>query len=416
MMVRYEIKKILGRPSGRIALLLFICTLVIACWQSIQGGGLGYIWVNEQGDGEVGLSAARKLRAVQHEWEGLLDEEYLADIMRELNRIATTPEYRSEEYEQNDIAFSWQHALLPVRYMLNNSFSSDFRDFNWYLADTLDPSLAGNFYSNRVKLLTEWLYDETDEAYTLYTEREKQYLISQYEKWETPIYYDYMNGWSQLLENAGYIVLIGVLVMGYLVAGIFPNEFKWRSDSVYFTTVYGRNKAIVAKIKAGFLLVTVLYWGCILIYTLFTLCYLGFDGAGCVIQYDYWKSIYNLTYWEAYLLYILSAYLGMLFIAFLCMWTSAKTRSSVFAVTIPFILVFGPSILESNRVADWLTKLLGLLPDNLLELDAHLKYFSIYDLGFTVSGAWPILAVLYSILTIVLVPVMYREFRRKQIS
>lgn len=219
-----------------------------------------------------------------------------------------------------------------------------------------------------------------------------------------------------LLEESGYIMLLGVLIMGYLVAGIFSNEFKWKSDAVYFSTAYGRNKAIAAKIKAGFLLVTVLYWGSVLIFTLFTLCYCGFDGGNCPIQFDYLWSMYNLTYAQAYLLYAVSSYIGMLFIAFLVMWVSAKTKSAVFAVTIPFILVFVPNFLENSTFAESLTKILGLLPDNLLDVTQRLSEFSVYDLGFTVTGSWPLLFVLYTVLTVVLVPVMYREFRRKQIS
>lgn len=68
----------------------------------------------------------------------------------------------------------------------------------------------------------------------------------------------------------------------FLLAGIFSNEFKWKADAVYFSTLCGRNKATSAKIKAAFLLVTVLYWGAMLIYSLFTLCYLGFEGARCI--------------------------------------------------------------------------------------------------------------------------------------
>ena len=415
-MVRYEIKKVLDRPSGRIALLLFACVIVLSCWLSAAGGSLGIIWVNEQGEDETGMAGYRKLREAQNEWEGYLDEEHLADIIRELNRIAATPEAQSDDYRQNDIAYSWKLAVMPVRDMLNEYYGANFTDFNWYLADTLSPSAAGDFYFNRVKLLKEYLYDETSTISDQLSEREKQYVIGQYEELETPIYYEYKQGWYMLLEESGYIMLLGVLIMGYLVAGIFSNEFKWKSDAVYFSTAYGRNKAIAAKIKAGFLLVTVLYWGSVLIFTLFTLCYCGFDGGNCPIQFDYLWSMYNLTYAQAYLLYAVSSYIGMLFIAFLVMWVSAKTKSAVFAVTIPFILVFVPNFLENSTFAESLTKILGLLPDNLLDVTQRLSEFSVYDLGFTVTGSWPLLFVLYTVLTVVLVPVMYREFRRKQIS
>lgn len=97
---------------------------------------------------------------------------------------------------------------------------------------------------------------------------------------------------------------------------------------------------------------------------------------------------------------------GMRFIASLDMRVSAKIPSPVFAVTIPSILVFVPNLLENSTFANALSKILGLLPDDLLDLTQHLQSFDVYDLGFTVMGAWPLL----------LVPVMYREFRTKQIG
>ena len=417
MMVRYEIKKVLGRPSGKIALFLFVCVIILSLWTTIFGDEYGdLVWVNEQGDAEYGFAAHQKLRKAQNEWAGELDEEHLESIIRELNRIAATPEYNSDEYNQRDIAFHWRMGIDPVRGMLYRTFSPGLQNFDYYLADTLSPSVAGKFYSQRVELLRSYLYEEDNEEAARLSDREKEYLISQYEKLEGPIYYDYHRGWYQTLSNLTFIMLLGTLVMGYLVSGIFSNEFKWKSDAVFFTTYHGRSWAVSAKIKAGMVLVSVLYWGGVLICTLFTLGFCGFDGGNCAIQFDCYRSFYNLTYLQTYLLYVVSCYIGILFMMFLCMWVSAKTRSAVFATTIPFILIFVPNFFANSTLADALSGVLALLPDKMFDLFAHLKYFDVYDLGFTVVGAWPLLFVIYSVLAVVLVPVMYREFRTKQIG
>lgn len=417
MMVWFEIKKVLSRPSGKIALFLFVCVIILSFWTTVFGDEYGEIvWVNEQGEEETGFAAYWKLRDAQKEWAGELDEEHLADIIRELNRIAATPEARSEDYQQRDIAFGWKLGVKPVRDMLYRTFSPGLQDFDYYLADSLSPSVAGEFYSRRVELLRSYLYEENNEEAAVLSDREKEYLIGQYEKLESPIYYDYHEGWHQVLSNLSFIMLLGTLVLGYLVSGIFSNEFKWKTDAVYFTTYHGRGRAVSAKIKAGVILVSALYWGGVLICTLFTLCFCGFDGGCCAIQFDYYRSFYNLTYWETYLLYVVSCYIGILFMMFLCMWISAKTRSAVFATTIPFILIFVPNFFANSDLAYALSDVLALLPDKLLDLVQHLKYFDVYDLGFTVVGAWPLLFVIYTVLAAVLVPVMYREFRTKQIG
>lgn len=416
-MVWFEIKKVLGRPSGKIALFLFVCVIILSFWTTVFGDEYGdLVWVNEQGDAEYGFAAHQKLREAQNEWAGELDEEHLADIIRELNRIAATPEYQSDDYKQNDIAFRWRMGINPVRYLLYRTLSPGLQNFNYYIAETLSPSVAGEFYSRRVDLLRSYLYEEDNADAELLSDREKEYLISQYEKLEGPIYYDYYRGWHQVINNLPFIMLLGTLVLGYLVSGIFSNEFKWKSDAVFFTTYHGRSKAVSAKIKAGIVLVSVLYWGGVLICTLFTLGFCGFDGGNCAIQFEYYRSFYNLTYLQTYLLYVVSCYIGILFMMFLCMWVSAKTRSAVFATTIPFILIFVPNFFANSRLADALSGVLALLPDKMFDLFAHLKYFDVYDLGFTVVGSWPLLFVIYSVLAVVLVPVMYREFRTKQIG
>lgn len=84
---------------------------------------------------------------------------------------------------------------------------------------------------------------------------------------QTPIRYDYMRGWTQLLEYAPTVIMVVMLILVYLVAGIFAGEFQWKSDAVFFTSVYGRNKAVAAKIKAGVCIVSAVYWLAILLYS-----------------------------------------------------------------------------------------------------------------------------------------------------
>ena len=69
---------------------------------------------------------------------------------------------------------------------------------------------------------------------------------------------------------------------------------------------------------------------------------------------------------EKYLLTAAGGYIGCLFISALSMLVSAKTRSTVVAVLVPFILIFIPSFL-ANINSPAVARLLGLLPDQLLQ-------------------------------------------------
>ncbi|MGM9678054.1 MAG: hypothetical protein ACI3XW_10620, partial [Butyricicoccus sp.] len=60
-------------------------------------------------------------------------------------------------------------------------------------------------------------------------------------------------------------------------------------------------------------------------------------------------------------------------------------------------------------------KIVGLLPDQLLQLNSVLCRFSLYSIGGTVVGSISILFVLYTVLTLVLQPVLYTVFRKKEV-
>lgn len=414
-MVRYELKKMFGTFGGKIALFLYAAIVLLSCWLAATGAlNLGTDWVNEQGEHETGISAIRKMRSAQNEWEGYLDQETLTRVIQENARINATPEGQSKNAQKSDIAFGWKQGFIPIRELINRSYASGFRSYDYYRTDGISVIKEETFYANRINLLKDWLYDKTDVAYDLYSEAEKQYIISQYEELETPFYFDYHDGWYQLLENAGFIPSLGVLILGFLLAGIFSNEFKWKADSIYFSTLLGRNKAISAKIKAGLLLVTILYWAAMMLYSLFTLCYFGFEGAGCVIQLRVWKSLYNITMWQAWVLALICGYIGNLFLATLTMFISAKSKSSVIAVTTPFVIMFIPSFLQG--MADWLDVIVNMMPINLLEFYQHLGTFNLITILGKVYRTIDLCIPLYTILTVLLVPVIYHNYSRKQIA
>lgn len=407
-MVKYELKKIVSSTGGKIALALMALLVAVGCWMCISE----VEWVNERGDSETGLAAVSKLRAAQKEWAGVLDEERLAQIIRENQRICATPEAQSKDYRQNDIAYGWKQGIRPVLNMMNYAYSAGFQEYDWYCNESVTPDRAGEFYGNRTKRMKDWLLDKTGSAQYLFNENEKQYLIDQYENLETPFYLDYTEGWKQVCYYAPFVIMMAALILGYLCAGIFAGEYRWKADSVFFSARHGRDKAVWAKIQAGLLLVTLVYWGSVLFYTLVGLGTLGFDGGSCPLQIDMWKSFYHLTMRKAWLLTVVGGYIGCLFFALLTMWVSAKTRSTVFASMVPFLLVFLPTFLE-NLNSDWVSRALGLFPHQLLEIYQALRYFYVYDFGITVKGALEIIPVLYLLLSAALVPIMYFRFRKR---
>lgn len=414
VMVRYELKKIFGSFGGKVTLVLYAAVVVLSCWLAAAGElNVGSVWVNEQGSRETGPAAVKKMQAARAEWTGWLNQDMLTRAVQENARINATPQAQSNDVRQNDIAFGWKQGFDPIRELINRSYSPGFRHYDYYTADGITAIDEQTFYSNRVKLVREWLNDKSDVGESTFTQQEKDYIISQYESLQTPFYMEYHDGWYQLLEKGTFILMLGILILSYALSGIFSGEFKWKADALYFSTTYGRTKGTSAKIKAGLLLITLLYWAGILVYSLFTLTYLGFGGGNTVIQVRLWKSLYNITMRQAWVLAVSCGYIGNLFLGILTMLISAKTKSAAVAVSMPFIVIFIPVILQGT--VDALSTFASIMPSTLLEFYQHLSTFDLVTVFGKVFRVADLCIPLYGLLTLILIPILYREYRTKQI-
>ena len=404
-MVKFEIKKVFLRRGNQIAVALLAVLLCVVCFFA---GNISY--VNESGETETGFQAVKKLREEQKKWSGPLDEAKIRKVIEENNKISQTPEAKSEDFQENDKAFHKKQGFQEIGNLLNYAYAEGFRDYNYFRADSLKPEDASKFYENRIVLLKEWL---SGEGKALFSETEKEYLIKKYESLQTPFFYDYVEGWKQLFLYFPTILMILMLVLGYLISGIFAREFQWKADSILFSSMYGKNKAVSAKVKACFYIVTGIYWCTVLLYTGAVLLYLGADGAFCPIQANSsgWKSFYEMTNMEKYILCAVGGYLGCLFISFLTMLVSGKTKSSVAAVVLPFVLLFLPSFL-SNINHPAAAGILGLLPDRLLQLAQGTANFTLYEIGGKVLDGIFLLFPVYSVFCALLLPVLKRMYRK----
>ena len=407
-MLRFEVKKVFSRTANKIAIIILAAALCITVSFAI-----GYVeYVDENGNSSSGYTAAHQLRDKKNQWAGYVTEEKISAMLEENANINASDEYLSNDVREQNKAYAKKQGFEDIRNMVNHAFSS-FGEYDYYRADSVTYDEAGTIYQHRISNLEEWLNSE--EASDRYTSEEKEYLITKYKELDTPFYYEYADGWKTLLEFASTIIMLTVLILGFLVSGIFSNEFQLKADAIFFSAKLGRNKGVLSKIGAGFLIVTGIYWIIMLIYSGSVLLFLGADGSGCAIQTGLgaWKSFHNITYFEEYLLIVFGGYIGSLFISVLSMLVSARTRSAVMAVTIPFILLFLPSFLSGISA---LSEVLGLLPDQLLQLSISVNNFNLYQIGEKVMGAIPIIMILYLILLCILLPELYRVYRKTQIK
>lgn len=408
-MLYYELKKIWVKPGTKIAMAILAVLLFVVCWFAFHN-----VYYLDESHGHVyGAEGISKLKAAKKEWAGALTEEVIADVIRENTRINETPEALSEDVNQQNIAYGWKQGFHDIRYLIMRSFC-EFQEGDYYKPDTLKPEDAQHFYENRIQHLKEWL-DEESQRYT-FSEDEREFLIERYEALETPLEYDYAEGWKQLFELSSMITMIMMLVLGFVSAGVFAGEFSYKADGIFYSSYHGRGRATAAKLGAAILFTTAVYAVMMSLYTVIVLAMLGTDGAGLFIQtnHDYgWKSFYILTNMQKYCLTVIGGYIGTMFILLLTMLVSAMTRSTALAATIPFIVIFIPSFIGGSKY-EIVGKILALLPDRLLDIHQSLAYFYLYHIGGKIVGAMSVIFPLYAIAAIVLCPLLYYIYRHKE--
>lgn len=408
-MVRFELKKMLCKTGGKIALLLLAAIVVICCWWAVSG----VHYLDEEGNVQTGFTAVRKLRAMRKEWAGILDEEMLRKVIAQNQSIAADPDSRSGDSKKINAVHSPVQGSSEIRALMICSYAEGFRTYDSWIAYRVQPDQAPQFYENRTRLLKDWLYSE--DAVDEFSQSEKDFLIQRYETLETPFKVDYTEGWQQIAPYSMTVVMLGVMVLGYLLSGLFAGEFQIKSDALFFSSFHGRRKAVAAKVKAGFLLVTIVYWAMWLTYSGFVLAYLGADGADTPIQSTMtdWKSFYNITQWQKYLLMTFGGYVGCLSISAMTMWVSAATKSSILAAMVPWVLIFIPSFVQNLHFLD---DVMALFPDRLLRVYEGLRYFEVFELFGKVVGAIPLQFVIYIPVTLILMPIIYQTYRKKQLG
>lgn len=407
-MVYYELKKIFCKGTNKAAILLLCATVFIFAVMAVYSA----YYVDEAGNEHKGPGACHALAALQEQWEGPLTEAKIREVLQENVRINAMPQALSEDVTQQNIAYSLKQGFSDIRNLINYSYDS-FNSYDYYKIDSVGPEEAGKFYANRLRNLKQYL--EGDGSY-YFTDKEKAFLISQYEQMEAPLIYEPHIGWAKMIEYFPGICSLLALVVAFVCAGIFSGEFSTKADAVFFSALYGRNRAVSAKIKAGCLIITLLYWVCIAAYVLLVLLLAGWGGSGTMIQTDTsgWKSFYNITFLEQALWCFVGGYVGCLVIGALTMVISAKTKSTILAAVIPFILIFFPEIFSSLTVYPFFETLFTAAPGKLLQINELIEGFSMYTVGGKVFGAVYILIPLYAVIFCVLVPILYRVYKRQR--
>lgn len=130
--------------------------------------------------------------------------------------------------------------------------------------------------------------------------KQQEFLKRKYEEIEMPLDYAAKDSWDTMAMYAQTYGIILAVVIGFLAAGIFADEFRTKAEAVFFSTKYGRSKATRNKLLTGIVMTTVVYWTGMGILSIVSFGVMGTSGFLTPYQIDQPYSIYSMTYGEYY--------------------------------------------------------------------------------------------------------------------
>ena len=395
LILKYEWKKIFSRKINRV--LLFAAFLLAILFSCLAAGSMRY--VDEEGITHTGITAARRLAADRNRWEGILTEDNFTEIMQSRKKLA---QKYSNEIPDTEFGKTIQ-SYSDITYFIINVLTSD-SDYDENILYQLTDQQIRNLYTTYDNTIQDMIdeYAKTPE--------QKQFLTKQYKKITMPIHYQAKDSWDTMTMYAETYGIVLAVIIGFLASGIFAEEFRTRAEAVFFSTKYGRSKAIKIKITAGILMTTFIYWVGIGILTLVSFGMMGVSGFHTPYQIYQPYSIYSMTYGQYYLLILLCGYIASLLAASVTMLVAAKMHTANVAVCIPFFLYCVMPFI--GRAFSSLTALFRLTPDLLMNIIECAKSPILFQIGTIVLRQIPVLMLLYSILAVIFIPFIYRSYCR----
>ncbi len=413
-MTRYELKKIFSRRINQIVLLVMAAIVAVCVFVGLNSVSYSVYDGNpENGTSYLsGHAAAVRLRADAAKYEGELTVETLRRVIEDNARIKAMPEAESKSIPERNYAYTFTQGYRDIRNICGALYTP-FNEFDYFTLDYLKPGDADRFYSLRTQGLVDWLNER--EHIDMFTPAEREFLISRYEALETPMLYRPTLGWEAIFEQAPSLLMFMCFILGFLLAGIFADEAHLKTDAILYSSFHGRKKAVWAKIKAGLIITNGVYWGSMLVFSAVLLLALGAQGWDCPAQISGsgWKYIYNISILQKYLLTLVCGWVGVTVIATVSMLVSAKTNSATLSVAVPMFMIFLPQILSAIAQSANITKLMGLMPDQLLQVNTVMGFFNLYSLGGRIFPELEVTPWLHLALSALLLPLVYNVYRKK---
>ena len=395
-MLKYELKRIFAKRINRV---LIAIGLLLAVILSILAATSNR-FVTPQGYLETGITATRKIAADKNRNKGLMTPQRISKLIAQDQR--TFREYKDKDESDKVYGTSLQQ-YLDVEQLVSYILTGN-EDYNPSVYLDVNPKKLLNIYKIRDQKIRKLIKQNGK------TKEQRNYLKAQYAKISTPYEYEAPDSWDTLqLYIVTYSIILAVL-MGVLSSGIFAEEITLKADAIFFSSKYGRSKAIKNKIIAGLITSTGIYWISMCLFTVISLVLMGTSGSHTLMSMLNSYTIYNVTYGQAFYIMMFAGYIANLLATTISMLLSAVMGSPNIAICIPFFLF---CIMPFAGRLGGEKGIFLLTPDQLNNFQEIMKVNHIFQIGGFVTNQLDLLLMVYVIVNVILIPLIYFVYKKK---
>lgn len=401
-LVRFEYKKTFMKKNMILVLLIGTLFAVI----SVFGTIIGSVYV----DGvktQSNYEAMVEDREYERQLSGrVIDEELIMEAAQAYAAVPvqnTTKHYTgTEEYQNNARKYSSIYGLCRA------VFNSTGKSFAMEDFQTMTEEEAGRFYEVRAAKLqgieSSGMSDKANAS-----------LLKEEEKVEKPFVFEYHGGYLRFMGIMFTTAMLMAGIAAITFASIFSGEYVSGADQLILSAKHGKGIVIRAKLFVVFsftfvytVLVTLItYAECMLVF--------GTDGKDAAIQLIMPFNFYHLTMGQAAFRYGISIAAACLVMSAITALLSVYLKSPFWTIIISCLLLIVPTFINVGEDKVFLYNLLSLLPSNIMNFESSVSSVQ-YELFGLVIRPNVFQTVFALILTAVLIPFIYRGFKRHQIT
>ena len=314
--------------------------------------------------------------------------------------------------EQFLVGDAYWNGVAPREKLLNliaDTYSSPNDSWGYNHLPEVEVKEENPFYQ-AMKGKIQTLLDSPSRALS---DEQKEYWGGMADKVDTPLQYGYYGGWEIIISSFE-LLMFALLAICIVTAPVFSGEYQAGTDAVILSAKYGKTRLTTAKIAASLLFGTAAFILHVVVACGLPLAAFGIDGWNLPLQIANTTVPYPYTFLQAVLINIGIIYLVLLAMIGLTLLLSAKMKSPYLVLIILVPILFIPMFLTPNGTTGIYNLLLFLMPYR-STMPEFGKYIS-YQFGGLVLDAITVRAVLYAILTVIMLMLARLGFKKHQVA